>query len=130
MPFPEGLARLNRVVTNKVARPFARHLPGFGVLHHIGRSTGTRYETPLNVWRDGDRMVVALFYGSDVDWLKNAKAAESSEFVVGGRLVAVGRPVDIPYKEGMEILPAPAKLGAAAADVSGFVAFPVIDTDG
>ncbi len=82
MPLPSGLAKFNRVATNKVAAPFARRLPGFAVLHHTGRRSGTAYETPLNAWREDDEVVVALTYGEDVDWLKNARASDGSVFVM------------------------------------------------
>ena len=37
MPAPRWLARFNLVVTNRLLGPLARHLPGMGVVLHIGR---------------------------------------------------------------------------------------------
>ncbi|MCZ6738832.1 MAG: hypothetical protein O7C01_03525 [Actinobacteria bacterium] len=51
MPLPRGLARFNRSVTNRITKPAAARLGGFGVLHHHGRRSGNEYETPLNAWR-------------------------------------------------------------------------------
>ncbi len=126
MPLPKGLARFNRVVTNKIARPFARRLPGFGALRHIGRKSGEEYETPLNVWRDGARLVVALTYGQDVDWLKNARRSGSAEVVVGGEVIDVGAPVSLTQAEGMSVMPAPVRMMLSAIGVSEFVAFPIL----
>lgn len=125
MPLPESLARFNRVVSNKLTRPFARYLPGFGVLRHRGRKTGQVYETPLNVWQDEGRLVVALTYGRDVDWLRNAIASESSELIIRGEVIEVGKPADLAYEEGAATVPAPVKLILSALGVTGFVAFPM-----
>lgn len=42
-----GMARFNRQVLNRLTRPLARHLPGFGVIIHRGRRTDRLYKTPL-----------------------------------------------------------------------------------
>lgn len=125
MPLPESLARFNRVVSNRIIRPFARRLPGFGVLRHTGRRSGKVYETPLNVWRDRDRFVVALTYGEDVDWLKNALVSESCEIVIGGETIPLGRPVELATEEGIATVPALVRPVLSTLDVSRFVAFPI-----
>ncbi len=127
MPLPRGLADFNRVFSNKIMRPLARRAPGFGVLHHRGRRTGVEYQTPLNVFRDGDRLIVALTYGEDVDWLKNAQAAPESHFLISGKEVKVRPPVVISTEDGLAAMPAPVTAVLNLLDVSGFVAFPIID---
>ena len=127
MPLPLGLARLNRVFTNRLMRPLARLAPGFGVLQHRGRKSGLDFETPLNVFREGDRLIVALTYGEDVDWLKNARVSHESMFIMGGKPVRVGAPVEIPTEEGLDVMPALVAAVLNLIDVTGFVAFPVID---
>ena len=124
MPLPEALARFNKRFSNNLIRPLARVIPGLGVLHHRGRNTGTKYETPFNSFQDGDRIVVPLTYGDDVDWLKNARSASQSEIVTRGERIEVGPPYDIDRDEGMAIVPAPFKLALRLLDVDGFVAFP------
>jgi len=126
MPLPRGLARFNRSVTNRITGPAAARLGGFGVLHHQGRRTGNEYETPLNVWRQGSEVIVALTYGSDVDWLKNARAAEGSIIVMGGKEVRVGRPEIIPEHEGLARVPKTVGRLLGILDVNGFVVFPVL----
>lgn len=127
MPLPKILAGINRVITNKIMRPLALVAPGFGVLHHRGRRTGAEYRTPLNVFRDGDRLIVALAYGDDVDWLKNARASADSQFLIRSRRVNVGPPVGISTEEGLALMPAPVTAVLNLLDVTGFVAFPIID---
>ncbi|QRP46205.1 nitroreductase family deazaflavin-dependent oxidoreductase [Amycolatopsis sp. FDAARGOS 1241] len=85
MVLPERLARFNRVVTNRVTRPFVGWLPGFGMIIHRGRRSGREFRTPLNVFRSGDGFVVALTYGPDTDWVKNVLAAGRAELLTGCR---------------------------------------------
>jgi deazaflavin-dependent oxidoreductase (nitroreductase family) len=81
MPLPRAVARLNRVGLNRVTRHLAPWLPGFAVVHHRGRRSGTRYATPVNLFvRDG-RYVVALTYGADADWVRNVLAAGECDVV-------------------------------------------------
>ena len=124
MPLPEELARFNKRFSNKLIRPLARVMPGLGVLHHRGRKTGTKYETPLNVFRDGQRLVVPLTYGEKVDWLRNARAAPRNEIVSRGELIDVGMPYPISTEAGMATVPAPVRMALSRLGVTGFVAFP------
>jgi deazaflavin-dependent oxidoreductase (nitroreductase family) len=127
MPLPETLARLNQRVTNRITRPFAARLPGFAVLHHTGRVTGESYPTPLNAWRKGTEVVVALTYGDEVDWLANARATPPSTMVMGGVSFRVGRPRDLGTESGMDAMPAFVRPLLRALGVTGFVAFPIED---
>jgi len=77
---------------NPISRRFAGHLPGFAILVYVGRRSGRTYRTPLNVFRHGDEYVVALTYGSDVQWVKNILAAGGCELVTMGRTVLLTDP--------------------------------------
>jgi len=57
MALPKRLARFNLLVTNRVVGPFARRLPGFAVVSHVGRRSGRVYRTPVNLYRADDRLV-------------------------------------------------------------------------
>ena len=92
MPLPRGLARFNRVVTNRISRPLAGWLPGFAVIVHRGRKSGAEYRTPVNAWLGDDDVIVALTYGRDTDWLKNLTAADGGEVIAGRKTYRVGRP--------------------------------------
>lgn len=126
MPLPRGLAKFNRVVTNKVTSPFARRLPWFGVLRHQGRVSGTAYETPLMAWSDGSSITVALTYGSDVDWLHNAQAVESTTMVMADEEITVGTPRVVKRAEGYERVPKQVGVALAALNVDQFVEFPIL----
>jgi len=70
---------------NPLTRRVAGWLPGFGILRYRGRTTGREYRTPMNVFRRGDRMVFALTYGPDVQWVKNVLAAGTLDVRTMGR---------------------------------------------
>jgi len=84
MPLPRSLARFNRKATNYVTRPFARWLPGFAVVTHVGRSSGRVYHTPVNVFRVDDGWAFALTYGR-ADWVENVLHAGSATLHSRGR---------------------------------------------
>jgi len=44
-------------------------------VHHVGRSSGKPYVTPVLVVRAGERVYIPLPYGTDVDWCRNVLAA-------------------------------------------------------
>src|SRR6516162_3959113 len=67
-------ARFNRAVSNKVVVHLAGRLPGMGIVVHVGRRTHTVYRTPVLVFRTKDGFRIALTYGRDSDWVKNALA--------------------------------------------------------
>jgi deazaflavin-dependent oxidoreductase (nitroreductase family) len=72
------VSRFRHVVTryaDPVLRPFARRLPGFGIVIHSGRTSGRTYHTPVNVCRRGDDYLFFLTYGSEAAWVKNILAA-------------------------------------------------------
>ena len=78
------IARFNKRVTNRITGPLAPHLPGFGVVRAHGRTSGKRYETPVNVFTRADGFVIALTYGTQSDWVQNVLAAGGCELVTRG----------------------------------------------
>jgi deazaflavin-dependent oxidoreductase (nitroreductase family) len=79
------IARFNLRFTNRVTGPLAPHLPGFGVVTHVGRRSGRRYETPVNVFPHGDGFVFTLIYGREAQWVRNVTAAGTCELTTRGR---------------------------------------------
>jgi deazaflavin-dependent oxidoreductase (nitroreductase family) len=79
-------------VFNRLTRPVAGWLPGFGILVYRGRKSGKVYRTPMNVFRHGDEYVLALTYGADVQWVKNVLAAGGTELVTRGRTLRLVEP--------------------------------------
>ena len=50
---------MNRWLANPVARPIARRLPLLALVHHVGRTSGRRYATPIMAFRSGERRTKA-----------------------------------------------------------------------
>jgi len=92
MPLPKGLARFNKVATNRVLAPFAARLPGFAIVHHVGRRSGREYSNPVNLFRHGDRYAIALMYGADSQWVRNVQAAGRARVVTRGRTLELVEP--------------------------------------
>ncbi len=92
MPLSRRVARLNQVVTNRTIGRFADRMPGFGVVHHVGRTSGRPYHTPINCFPDGDDYVIVLTYGAEADWVKNVLAAGGCEIVTRGKRLRLANP--------------------------------------
>jgi hypothetical protein len=75
MPAPRWLARFNLHMTNRLLGPLARHLPGMGVVLHIGRKTRRQYRTPVLVFRRGNQLIIALTYGRESQSVRNGSDA-------------------------------------------------------
>ncbi len=121
MPLPRRLAQLNRTFTNRILGPLAAYLPWFGVVHHRGRSSGSAYTTPVNVFGDGDRFVIALTYGADTDWLHNITVAGGCWLGHRGRLVRLTDPQRMVTDAGMAAMPAPVRAMLRVLRVTEFV---------
>lgn len=64
----------------------------FSLVRHIGRKSGTTYETPIIVARVPKGFIAELTYGENVNWYRNIVAAGGCELIVGGvphRIVAI-----------------------------------------
>ena len=121
MPIPKSVARFNRFVTNPLARLVAGWAPGFAIIRHRGRTSGKAYSTPVNIFKIGNGFVIALTYGSNVDWLKNVLAAGGCTIRYRNREVDLVEPVSISTAEGMEMMPAPVQAILRATKVTEFV---------
>ena len=75
MPIPAArhVASVNRLIGNRILGPITWWLPGFGRIEHRGRVTGRTHRAPMLAFPSGDgrRMVFALTYGPEADWVRN-----------------------------------------------------------
>lgn len=126
MPLPRGLAEFNKSITNQITRPFASRLGGFAVIHHVGRRSGSKFETPVNARIHEDSIVVALTYGSETDWLKNCTHAGQALFVMSGEEIAVGSPIRLYSAEGRALVPSFVGQILRLINVDGFMDFPIV----
>jgi deazaflavin-dependent oxidoreductase (nitroreductase family) len=120
VPLPKALARFNLKVTNPVLRHVATRAPWFGVVTHVGRKSGTRRTTPVNLFRHGDVYVIALTYGADSQWVRNVLAANGCEVVTRGRLVRLTGP-EVVHDPAGALVPAPVRPILKALSVVDFM---------
>jgi deazaflavin-dependent oxidoreductase (nitroreductase family) len=102
------MAHFNHRVTNRLTRPLARWLPGFGIVVHEGRKSKREYRTPVNVFRGPDGYVIALTYGTESEWVKNVRTAGGCELITRGTRKRVGSP-EIRHDESRRLVPALAR---------------------
>jgi deazaflavin-dependent oxidoreductase (nitroreductase family) len=120
MPLPKRLARFNLLVTNRVLGPLARRLPGFAVVSHVGRRSGRVYHTPVNLFRDQNRYVIALTYGSDSQWVRNVLAAGAVDVETRGQRLRLVEP-EIVHDAQRSLVPTPVRHVLRLANVSDFM---------
>ncbi len=125
MPIPAAVARFNNVVTNRLTRHLVGHGP-FAELEHVGRRSGRAYRIPINAFRDGDVVTIALTYGPRTDWLRNVRAAGGARMLLGGEMLTLGPPREVPTEVGMARMPGPARVLLPVMDVDEFVELPVL----
>lgn len=96
----------NKHITNPLLRTFARSSRGpFAVVHHVGRRSGKAYETTIMVWPLNDGFVIALTYGSEVDWYRNIRAAGHCTLLWHGSVYMVERPEPIEAQAALQAFP-------------------------
>lgn len=88
---------LQRRVNRKVVNPRQMRTAGqpgayAGIIRHVGRRTGRRYETPVVPTAHGDGYVIVLPYGTRPDWVRNVLAAGEAELVHEGVTCTVTAP--------------------------------------
>ena len=70
----DSVRSFNKHVLNKATIHVAGRLPYFGIVTHKGRKSGNVYRTPVNVFRTQRGFRIALTYGREAEWVKNALA--------------------------------------------------------
>ena len=63
MRVPRAVAKFNRRITNPLAVALGGWAPLQGTLEHVGRKSGKRYRTPLNIFDTDDGYVILIGYG-------------------------------------------------------------------
>ena len=120
MVLPRWLAHFNVAFTNRLMLPVAGVLPCFGIVEHVGRRSGRRYRTPVNVFRRGDRYLFALTYSPQSEWVHNVLAAGECTLVTRGRRTQLVEPrrFSDPRRRDMPWI---VRIGLGVLDVSEFL---------
>lgn len=104
MPMPRSFRTFGRVV-NPVIAPMARRFRPFAVVCHRGRVTGRDYRNPVMAFRVAEGWIVALAYGSDVQWRRNLDAAHGGELIRQGMRKSVTAPEGLSPSDALPLLP-------------------------
>ena len=112
-------------IVNPVTRLFAGWLPGFAIISYRGRKSGRRYRTPMNVFKRGDAYVFALTYGSEVQWVRNVKAAGGCEIRTRGHDIRLVDP-EIFVDPTRHLMPLPVRIILGLNDVSEFMRLRIV----
>lgn len=89
---PSWVLSFNKRIGNRIQGTWAPYLVPWAVVHHVGRKSGTRYESPVMAFREGSHLCINLVYGSDAQWVKNVLAADGAEIVRAGKKITVKNP--------------------------------------
>lgn len=106
-PLVQGqVKRLARTVGNpRALRTAGLAGSSTGVVHHVGRTSGRPYRTPVTPYRAPGGFVVALPYGPGADWVRNVLAAGEATLTFDGRDHPVTDPRVVPVAEVADLLP-------------------------
>ena len=66
---------LKGVINPQTLRAVARGQSNYAVMHHVGRRSGTAYQTPVEAYRTAEETFILLPYGPVTDWCRNVLAA-------------------------------------------------------
>jgi len=105
-PVLKAVRRMNRAVMNPQAMKTAGQPGAYaGVVRHVGRTSGTAYETPIGPYPTDYGFDIALPYGSSPDWLKNVVAAGSAVIVHEGVAYSVDQPEVVLTADAIDNVP-------------------------
>ncbi|MDG4826778.1 nitroreductase family deazaflavin-dependent oxidoreductase [Asanoa sp. WMMD1127] len=120
MPVPRSFRKVGRVV-NPFIVPVARRVRPLAVIHHVGRRSGRSYQTPVMAFATPDGWVVALVYGDDVQWLRNARGPGGATLTCGGQRHPVGSVRILDTATGAPLVPAWARAVLRPAKIRNYV---------
>ena len=124
MPIPRAIARVNLVVTNRILRHVAWWAPGFAMVTHVGRRSGTVRHTPVNIFEHGTGYAIALTYGRESEWVKNVEVAGGCVVETRGHHVRLTHPTVV-HDPSRRMVPWPVRLVLRLIGVTDFLVLEV-----
>jgi deazaflavin-dependent oxidoreductase (nitroreductase family) len=99
--------RLKKYVTNPVMLRFSGRSGQSAIVHHLGRRSGMPYATPVIAHETHEDVIIPLPYGTDLDWLRNLRAAGHAVVDLRGHSVRVDEPAVVHINDVIDLFPAP-----------------------
>ncbi|MDH6246210.1 nitroreductase family deazaflavin-dependent oxidoreductase [Mycobacterium sp. OTB74] len=116
MVFPVWFENLQIKYINPALKPLSKRLPGFTVIKHRGRTSGTPYETIVTSYRKGNTLAILLAHGK-TNWVKNVLAAGEADVHLFRGDVKITNPRVLPKGTVDASLPRIAQIGAKSQGV-------------
>jgi deazaflavin-dependent oxidoreductase (nitroreductase family) len=88
MPYPRWVAKMNRRLLN----PREIRRGKYPVLIHVGRKSGTVYETPMDAHPTRTGWVMVVRYGPESDWVRNTFETGTATLRVAGKELTLRSP--------------------------------------
>ena len=100
-----------------------RWFPLWGRLEHRGRRSGRIYSVPLAPRRVSDGFVVALPFGANVEWVRNALASGTATMTWKGRRFPLVGPEILDFNAASFAFPGPMRRIVQTAGIVEFIRF-------
>lgn len=105
-PAIDLIRRFNRRFLNPVMRHFAGGENWYAsAVHHVGRTTGKEYATPVWAIRVGRLFYIPLAYGEGADWCRNIMMSGDGTLDHHGERHAVYNPAIVDAEEAAGAIP-------------------------
>ncbi len=114
--FPHWSDRLGARLLDPWMRRLAPALPGFAVIDHVGRKSGTQYQTPVSIFRRGEVMAVVLLHG-ETNWARNVVSAGQARIHYRGSTLTARKPRILHPRHAPADTPRIARLGNRIAGI-------------
>jgi deazaflavin-dependent oxidoreductase (nitroreductase family) len=101
MSMPKWWGHINKRVFNPRAIAGGK----WPVLTHIGRTSGTTYQTPMDAHPVDGGYLFVLVYGSGSDWVQNVLAAGHARLRVEGKELDLTAPRLVGEVEAFQLMP-------------------------
>jgi deazaflavin-dependent oxidoreductase (nitroreductase family) len=126
-----SLMRRLSVRFGPLARPLAGSpwFPLWAVLGHVGRRSGTPYETPIVARPTRDGFLIPLPFGDSTQWVQNLIAAGGGHVRQAGRTFAVDRPEIVSLDDAGRELSAPIRFASRRFGIRRYVRVRVVGPD-
>jgi deazaflavin-dependent oxidoreductase (nitroreductase family) len=85
MQLPRVIATFNKYVNNRIQGLWAWLVPPWAVVHHVGRSSGRAFSTPVVGFHTPQGFGIPVLYGQQSHWVQNLLAANGGEIQRGGK---------------------------------------------
>ncbi len=124
-----SLMRTLAVRTGGLNRRMAgtRWFPLWGVLRHVGRKSGTAYQTPIVALPTRDGFLIPLPFGDGTQWLKNIQASDRSGLRHAGHDYVIVQPELLDLETAGPDLPGWVRFAAGHVGIGQFVRVRRID---